>query len=135
MALINTPNTAIMPGQRLIKVKGGYQTAEKYPTPRDTEVPIFDEDEDYLYIKYTDVNGGVMIDRFHVERDPIPQFNPAEYVSKDDFNSFKEEILNGFSSLQQSIQGAVSGNAKQQSNNSYKFNKSDKEQHQPPANV
>lgn len=32
MSLLNTPNTAIMPGQRLIKVKCGYQAAEKYPT-------------------------------------------------------------------------------------------------------
>ena len=57
--LLNTQNPTILPGQRLLSVKGGYEAAEKYPTPRDCDVAIFDEEDDYVYIKRTDTNGGV----------------------------------------------------------------------------
>ena len=103
MDLLNTQNPTLLPGQRLLSVKGGYEAAEKYPTPRDCEAPIFDEEEDYLYIKRTDTNGGVTISRYALVEDPIPRFDPKKYVTVDDFTSFKEEILNGFNSLQKSI--------------------------------
>ena len=109
MDLLNTQNPTLLPGQRLLSVKGGYEAAEKYPTPRDCEAPIFDEEEDYLYIKRTDTNGGVTITRYQLIEDPIPRFDPKKYVTVDDFASFKEEILNGFSSLQKSIQQSNAG--------------------------
>lgn len=120
MDLLNNINPVLTPGQRLLTAKG-YESAEKYPMPRDCHAAIFDEDEDYVYIKRTDVNGGVSIDRYHLELDPIPKFDPKKYVTVDDFASFKEEILNGFNNLQQSIaagnryskQGDNRGNSKQ----------------------
>ena len=111
---MNSINPVLTPGQRLLGVKGA-DAAEKYPMPRDCHAPLFDEDEDYLYIKKTDVNGGVTIDRYRLEPDPIPKFDPKKYVTVDDFNSFKveikEEILNGINSLQRSIDN--NGNSKQ----------------------
>lgn len=56
MELLNNINQTLLPGQRLIKVKGA-EAAEKYPMPRDCEAVVFDEDEDYCYIKKTDTNG------------------------------------------------------------------------------
>ena len=109
MDLLNTQNPTLLPGQRLLSVKGGYEAAEKYPTPRDCEAPIFDEEEDYLYIKRTDTNGGVTITRYQLIEDPIPRFDPKKYVTVDDFASFKEKILNGFNSLQKSIQQSNAG--------------------------
>ena len=54
MDLLNTINPILTPGQRLLNVKG-YEAAEKYPFPRDCQAALFDEDEDYVYIKVTDV--------------------------------------------------------------------------------
>ena len=125
MDLTNITNPAILPGQRLLQTNNGWQGAEKYPTPRDTVVPIFDSDESYLYIKTTDANGGSSLRRFKLEEDPIPVFDPDKYVTKEDFNALKEEITNGFNSIQQSLAGA---NTKQ---NSYKpANKPNNEQRQ-----
>lgn len=110
--LTGLSNPAMVPGQRLLRTKG-WEAADKYPTPRDSEVPIFDEELDYVYIKVTDVNGGSTLRRFHLEEDPIPVFDPKKYVTVDDFNSLKEEIQNGFNSIQQSI---AAGSNKQTNN-------------------
>lgn len=108
MDLFNGQTQTLLPGQRLIKVKG-YQGAEKYSNsmPRDCEASMFDEDDDYCYIAKTDTNGGVQLLMFKMTEEEVPVFKPDRYVTKDDFNSFKEEILNGFNTLQQTI---ASGN-------------------------
>lgn len=121
--LLNTQNPTLLPGQRLLSVKGGYEAAEKYPTPRDCEAAIFDEDEDYLYIKRTDTNGGVTITRYSLIEDPIPRFDPKKYVTVDDFTSFKEEILNGFNSLQKSIQQSSNGYNNKSANSGKQYSK------------
>ena len=98
----NNLSQTLLPGQRLIKANG-YEAAEKYPMPRDCEAAIFDEAEDYCYIKKTDTNGGVILLRYRMEEDPIPHFDPKKYVTVDDFSKFKEDILNGFNDLRQVI--------------------------------
>lgn len=103
MDMFNSTNPTLLPGQRLLKVKGGFESAEKYPMPRDCEAVFFDDDEDYFYVKKTDTNGGVILLRYRYEEDPIPHFDPKKYVTVDDFKTFKEEILNGFSTLQQAL--------------------------------
>lgn len=119
----NATSQTLLPGQRLLKAKGA-EAAEKYPMPRDCEACIFDEDEDYLYIKKTDTNGGVILLRYKLEEDPIPHFDPKKYVTVDDFKNFKEEILNGFNNLQQTIAGNSNSG-----NNGY--NKSGKQYNKP----
>lgn len=123
MDLFNTTgNQTLLPGQRLLKVKGA-EAAEKYPMPRDCEAPLFDEDEDYLYLKKTDTNGGVILLRYKLEEDPIPHFDPAKYVTVDDFSKFKEEILNGFNNLQQTLTSAAGNNSGNPNNGYNKSNK------------
>lgn len=137
MELFNNPNSTLLPGQRLLRLKG-YQAADKYPMPRDCEAAFFDEDEDYCYVKKTDTNGGYILLRYHMEEDPIPQFDPKKYVTVDDFNNFKEEILNGFSTLQQTITGNANnpGNPNGYNGKSNKqFNKSNSGGSQSSANV
>lgn len=121
MELFNNPNSTLIPGQRLLRLKG-FQAADKYPMPRDCEAAFFDEDEDYCYVKKTDTNGGYILLRYKMEEDPIPQFDPKKYVTVDDFNNFKEEILNGFSTLQQTI-ATNTGNWNQSGPNNSKPNK------------
>ena len=131
MDLLNSVNPVLAPGQRLLTVKG-YEAAEKYPFPRDCHAPLFDEEDDYLYIKRTDVNGGTTVDRYHLESDPIPKFDPKKYVTVDDFANFKEEILNGFNNLQQSI---AAGNRNPGQNNNRGNSKSNNGVNEPAANV
>lgn len=117
MDILNNSNPTLFPGQRLLRTKG-FEAAEKYPFPRDCEAPLFDEDEDYVYIKKTDTNGGVTLLRYRLEEDPIPHFDPKKYVTVDDFEKFKEEILNGFNNLQQTLTAGNTDNG---------FNKSNKQ--------
>lgn len=112
MDLLNTINPVLTPGQRLLTTNSGYEGAEKYPFPRDCEAPIFDLEEDYVYVKKTDVNGAETLRRFHLEEEPLPKFDPKKYVTMDDFNALKEVVTNGFNSLQQSINN-INGNTKQ----------------------
>ena len=108
MAILGNTGRVISPGERLI-FTNGYEEAEKYPTARDSEVPIFDSGEDYVYIKRTDSNGYSTIRRMKLVDDPIPKFDPKLYVSVDDFNDLKKEVRDGFNSIQQSITDALSG--------------------------
>ena len=100
--------------------------------PRDCHAALFDEDEDYVYIKRTDTNGGVTLDRYHLESDPIPKFDPKKYVTVDDFAAFKEEILNGFNNLQQSI---AAGNRNAQQGNNRGDRKQNNAISEPSSNI
>ena len=110
MAILDSLNQALMPGGRVIKVDG-WQAAQKYPLPRDCEVIMLDSnpDADYIYMKKTDINGAETFERYMIEADPVPSFDPEKYVTIDDFKNFKEEILNGFNSLKQTIDGSGTG--------------------------
>lgn len=114
-SLLNA-NPLLTPGQRLLECEG-FEAAEKYPFPRDCKAAIFDKNDDYFYIKDTDVNGAVTLRMFSYQEVPIPKFDPKKYVTVDDFNSFREEIRNGFNSLQQSITAAGNNRNPQQGNN------------------
>lgn len=113
MAILDSLNQALMPGHRVIKVDG-WQAADKYPLPRDCEVIMLDSNPDvnYIYMKKTDINGAESFQRYIFEEDPVPRFDPDKYVTVDDLQKFKEEILNGFDSLKKSIDGAGNSSAK-----------------------
>lgn len=98
----NGQSQTLLPGQRIIKLKG-YDAVEKYSMPRDCECIFLDEDEDVCYIKKTDTNGGQSIWMFDMTEREIPRFDPTKYVTKKDFESFKEDILNGFDDIKQAI--------------------------------
>lgn len=134
MEALTLTNPALLPGQRLLSVKGGFESADKYPTPRDTVVAIFDEDEDYVYVKTTDVNGSASIRRFKLTEEPIPKFDPKLYVTIDDFRKLQEEVRDGFSSLQQSITSSVSGATRSNGTNNGN-NKPSQRQQQSGADI
>lgn len=140
MDLSSFTNPTLLPGQRLLFVNG-YEAAEKYPLPRDCQAALFDENDNYLYIKSTDTNGGIKTTRYRLEEEPIPKFEPNNYVTIDDFSKFKEEILNGINSIQQSINGEPANNSNgynSKSNNAgngKQSNKSGSQQFQSAGNV
>ena len=85
--------------QDLLKVKG-IESARMYPTQPNSRVALFDEDDDVFYIIRTDSsNFKSEVRRYRYIEEPIESSN-NNYVTKDEFNSLKEEIGN----VQQSIQ-------------------------------
>lgn len=97
-------NQTLYPGHREIRVKG-WEAAQKYPMPRDCELIMIDADpkSDHIYMKVTDSNGGESFERYKITPDPIPKFEPGKYVTTNEMNSFKEEILNAINTIKQSV--------------------------------
>lgn len=91
-------NQFIIQGSKLLQVSG-VNEAREYPLPADSEVALFDRDEDILYIKRTDVNGFHSVRCFQLTE--IESHTPTEgnFVSTEEFNKFREDILNGQRSI------------------------------------
>lgn len=104
MDILSSISQAMYPGCRVVRVKG-YQGAKNYPMPRDSEAIFLDEDKDlnYIYMKKVDVNGNDVCERYKFEVDPVPEFTPDKYVTKEDFNRKLEEVMNGIDSIRQSL--------------------------------
>ena len=135
MELFNGQTQTLLPGQRLIKVKG-YEGANKYADsmPRDCEAIFLDSDEDTGYIAKTDTNGGVQIIMFDMVVKEPPVFKPELYVTKNDFESFKEEMLNGFNDLKYALASGNTGSNKRYNGNKQP-NQPNTELSQSPAAV
>ena len=99
MDILSSLNRAILPGQRVLRVKG-WEGLKKYPMPRDSEGIFLDEDEskDYIYMKKVDLNGAETCARYSFTEDPVDEFDPDKYAKKSDLEDMKEEILNGIDS-------------------------------------
>ena len=104
MDILSSISQAMYPGCRVIRVKG-YQAAKKYPMPRDSEAIFIDEDPavNYIYMKKVDVNGNDICERYKYEEDPVPEFSPDKFVTKDEFNNKLEEVMNGIDSIRESL--------------------------------
>ena len=79
---------------QLIRVNG-LDSAKAYPTTPNSTVALFDSNDDIFYIKTTDASNFPTIRKFRFTEEtevatPIPQ-----YVTIEEFNKFKEEVLDG----------------------------------------
>ena len=102
MDIFNNFNQVLYPGNRVIRVKG-YQGAKEYSIPRDSEVILLDADPaiNYIYMKKVDNNGVEQLMRYKFEEDPVPEFDPEKFVTKEDFNTNMQEVLDGINALKQ----------------------------------
>ena len=86
----------------MIWVKGASQ-AESYPVAPNATVILWDSDQNTIYIKTTDVLGKPSIkylDYTIRENTPkVEETKTSEYVTKDDLNSFMEEIRKSIDEL------------------------------------
>ena len=100
MDILNSLTQALYPGHRVIRVKG-YQGAKDYPMPRDSEAIMLDEDPavNFIYMKKVDANGGEMCARYKYEEDPVPEFRPEQYITKDEFNLKMQEVLDAINTF------------------------------------
>ena len=103
-------NSFLMPGGRLLRV-ANYQEARSYPVPVNSEVPLFDENEDVLYIKRCDVNNFATTTRFQLTLIEDEPAIPNGFVTSEEFLSFKEEILNGQRSILEQLRNATTASA------------------------
>jgi len=106
--------------QDLIRVNG-IEGARAYPIRPNCRIPLFDANEDIMYIKSADAGGYATIDAYDFFRKKLEKINiensesDKKYitledfnnlkdiiVTKNDFENFKEELLNGKFSIQQS---------------------------------
>lgn len=84
----------------LIKVNG-IESAKAYPASPNSETMLFDENDDVMYYKETDVNGFSTIRKFRFAEEFEKE---ARYVTVEDFEKFKEEFYG-----KQSVRAEVSG--------------------------
>lgn len=82
----------------------GLEGAKAYQMPANSTVALFDNNEDVMYIKTTDGAGFPTIRAFSFsEINTQSQTSQnIDYVTRDEFNQLKEELLNGKQSIQQS---------------------------------
>ena len=85
---------------QLIKVSG-LDGAKAYQMPPNSSVALFHESEDILYVKTTDGAGFPTIKTFRFEPYEEPKVEFEKYVTLDEFNKFKEEVLNGKQSVRE----------------------------------
>ena len=83
----------------------GLEGAKAYQMPPNSTVALFDNNDDLMYIKTTDGAGFPTIRTFTfnevvANNNTVPE--NADYVTRDEFNKLKEELLNGKQSISRS---------------------------------
>ena len=73
----------------------GLDSAKAYPTMPNSRIILFDTTDDIFYCKETDSNNFPTIRTYrYTEVQPTSKVDP-QYVTLEEFNKFKEELLNG----------------------------------------
>ena len=98
--LSNLPslNSYSMPtsNQTNIAKVNGLESVKACATVPQSKMVYFDANEDIFYIKETDINNYPTIRSYKFEEiKPKENLKTVEYVTIDEFNKFKEELLNG----------------------------------------
>lgn len=90
----------------------GIDSAKAYPTRPNSTVVLFDANDDVMYIKATDASNFPTIRRFRFTEENETVIPTQQYVTVDEFNKFKEEVLNGKQFVQSTNQsnGSNKGN-------------------------
>ena len=89
------------PAQQLVKVSG-LDGAKAYQMPPNSAAALFHESEDLFYVKTTDGAGFPTIRAFRFEPLEEPAAKTVEvekYVTIDEFEAFKKEVLNAKQSV------------------------------------
>lgn len=87
----------------------GDDGAKQFSMRPNSRVALFDVNDDILYIKQTDSNNYPTIRKYRfteiVETPPVN--NTQQYVTIEEFNKFREELLDGQQSIRESIAAAA----------------------------
>lgn len=108
---INGYTPTLMSGLQLNKANG-IDEAKAFPCGPNCTIPIFDSDQDTFYIKTTDAFGNTssfrIFDGF-TERVQLPPLD-NRYVTVDQLNSFKEELIGEIRNAKQFVQQPAQSN-------------------------
>lgn len=102
---INMQNNIPVNNSLMLTRVTGLEGAKAYQMPANSTVALFDNNEDLMYIKTTDGAGFPTIRTFSfsevvANNNPVP--DNVDYVTRDEFNKLKEELLNGKQSISRS---------------------------------
>lgn len=114
--------------ERLKRIKG-LEGAKSFSMVPNSEVVLFEEDDDVMYVKTTDANNFPTLRKFRFTEEPLEVPNSTQYVTIEMFNQFKEELLNAKQSVSDDATSTDKRqpNAEQHSANK-KFNEYSKKQ-------
>lgn len=82
----------------------GIESVKSYPMTPNSRVILFDANEDIFYCKETDVSNYPTIRIFKFEEVKTPEAKSSEYVTLNEFNKFKEEVLDGQQHIREHIE-------------------------------
>lgn len=100
----------------------GSAAAKNYQTRPNTRDAIFDSDENYFYMRVTDIHGKI-IDFKRFKYDECPEPKPEDiFVTRDDFDALKEELMGGISDVKQFIQNFAATTANDEQNTGSRSN-------------
>lgn len=89
------PYSTSASNQTNIAKVNGLESVKACATVPQSRMVYFDADDDVFYIKETDINNYPTIRAYRFEEIKSPDEKSVEYVTIDEFNKFKEEVLNG----------------------------------------
>lgn len=115
----------------IIKVNG-IESVKAYTTMPNSTVVLFDANEDKFYVKTTDASNYPTIRSFTFSEIKSPKIENSEYVTKDEFTQFKEEVLNGKQSIRSYRRKRLDGGQYTTSTQDYEFTRAGR---QSPADV
>lgn len=102
---INMQNNIPMNNSLMLTRVTGLEGAKAYQMPANSTVALFDNNEDLMYIKTTDGAGFPTIRTFgfsEITTNNQQSIANTDYVTRDEFNKLKEELLNGKQSISRS---------------------------------
>ena len=97
-----------IPGPQLTRVNG-LDSAKAFPTVANAMYALFDENDDILYIKQTDASNYPTIKRYRFVLEEDKPVQEPKYVTVEEFNKFKEELLNAKQSVWSSAESSKPG--------------------------
>ena len=81
----------------------GIRGAQEYPIAFNSEIALFDAEEDVFYLKEADANGYTRLTKYEYKESVIEDPNTPKYVTMEDFEKFKKEVLDGQQRIQKTI--------------------------------
>lgn len=108
MDILSNLVQAVMPGARVHRFHG-WDEFMKFSIPRDSELIGLEADDskNFLYMKKCDVNGVVTAMRYDYNPNPVEEFDPEKYVTKEELNKLTGEMKDGFDSIRKLITGSA----------------------------
>lgn len=92
----------------------GSIAAKNYQTRPNTRDVIFDSEENYFYMRVTDIHGKI-VDFKRFSYDEAPEPKPEDiFVTRDDFNALKEEfrgVMGGINDVKELISNITAATA------------------------